>query len=464
MSRYTRTKPVEAIVGERVIITIKRIGINGEGIGYLRHKIIFIPGVLPGEVVSATITAVAPKFLRGEMTHIEKPNKDRVQPADKNFGKVGGLELNHLAYPAQVAFKDDVLRQSLEKFAPRDYKDYQIKPGIGMANPTHYRHKAQFPLAVEKGGKIIAGMYAPGTHDLISITHSITQSPRTMQTINALVEILNALHMPIYDLQQHRQGLRTLVVRESASTEDLQVTFVSSVEDFRDRDRLVAAVKATMPAVTSVMENVNPDDTSLIWGPKTIHLAGASTITEELRGNKFVLSPEAFFQLNPVQTEELYAIALRALNLDKDDRLIDAYAGVGTLGLTAAKHVAAVRGMETIAAAVHDAQRNAEINGITNAVYEVGKAENVIPRWRKEGFTPTALIVDPPRTGLDVALRKTIVQERPPKFVYISCNPSTLARDLVTLTEAYDVDWLQSIDMFPQTARCECVVKLSLRK
>ncbi|HAY52963.1 MAG TPA: 23S rRNA (uracil-5-)-methyltransferase RumA, partial [Lactobacillus sp.] len=124
----------------------------------------------------------------------------------------------------------------------------------------------------------------------------------------------------------------------------------------------------------------------------------------------------------------------------------------------------AVRGTDTIAAAVPDAQRNAEINGITNAVYEVGKDENVLPRWRKEGFTPTALIVDPPRTGLDVALRKTIVQERPPKFVYISCNPSTLARDLVTLTEAYDVDWLQSIDMFPQTARCECVVKLSLRK
>jgi 23S rRNA (uracil-5-)-methyltransferase RumA len=152
------------------------------------------------------------------------------------------------------------------------------------------------------------------------------------------------------------------------------------------------------------------------------------------------------------------------LALSKDDKLIDAYAGVGTLGLSAARHVAEVRGMEVIPAAVRDAQHNAEINGITNAHYTVGKAEAVIPRWHKEGFIPTALIVDPPRTGLDIALRKTIIQEKPAKFVYISCNPSTLARDLITLTEAYDVDWLQSIDMFPETARCECIVKLSLRK
>lgn len=462
----TRTRHqsgVDATVGERVIITIKRLGINGEGIGYLRHKIIFIPGVLPGEVVSATISNVAPSFLRGVMTHVEKPSPDRVQPSDPNYGQVGGLELNHLAYPAQVRFKDDVLRQALAKFAPRDYKDYQIKPGIGMANPTHYRYKAQFPLAVQHG-QVVAGMYAPGTHDLIPITDSITQSKRTMQTINELVKLLNALHIPIYDLAHHQQGLRTLVVRESATTPEVQVTLISSVENFPGRDLLRDGIRKTMPRVTSLMENTNPNDTSLIWGPNTIHLAGEKTITEILRGHKFVLSPEAFFQLNPVQTEQLYAIALRALDLQADDRLIDAYAGVGTLGLTAAPHVAEVRGMETISAAVRDAQYNAKINGITNAQYETGKAEVIIPRWRANGWTPTALIVDPPRTGLDSALRRTIVQERPAKFVYISCNPSTLARDLVTLTEAYNVDWIQSIDMFPQTARCEAVVQLSLRK
>ncbi|KRL13362.1 MAG: 23S rRNA (uracil(1939)-C(5))-methyltransferase RlmD [Schleiferilactobacillus perolens] len=464
MSRYSRTTaPVDVSVGERVIITIKRLGINGEGIGYFRHKIIFIPGVLPGEVASVTVTEVAPKFLRGVMTHIEKPSRDRVQPTDPNYGKVGGVELNHMAYAAQVAFKDDVLRQSLEKFAPRDYKDYKIKPGIGMTNHTHYRHKAQFPLAV-KNGRIIAGMYAPGTHDLVSITDSITQTKRTMQAINQLVKILNAIDAPIYDFKRHQEGLRTLVVRESASTDDLQVTLISSQENFHGRDLLRDAIRRTMPQVTSLMENVNFQDTSLLWGPNTIHLSGESTITEKLRGNKYVLSPEAFFQLNPVQTEQLYNIALRALALSKDDKLIDAYAGVGTLGLSAARHVAEVRGMEVIPAAVRDAQHNAEINGITNAHYTVGKAEAVIPRWHKEGFIPTALIVDPPRTGLDIALRKTIIQEKPAKFVYISCNPSTLARDLVTLTEAYDVDWLQSIDMFPETARCECIVKLSLRK
>ncbi|MDT3392758.1 MAG: 23S rRNA (uracil(1939)-C(5))-methyltransferase RlmD, partial [Bacillota bacterium] len=218
-----------------------------------------------------------------------------------------------------------------------------------------------------------------------------------------------------------------------------------------------------MPQITSIMQNLNQGRTSLIWGEETFNLAGDDYITETLSGLTFKLSARAFFQLNPAQTAKMYALAREALQLAPHESLVDAYCGVGTIGLSLADTASEVRGMDIVPAAIADAQENANLNHIDNAKYEVGKAEELLPQWLAAGFAPDALVVDPPRTGLDQALLHAILDSRPQKFVYISCNPSTLARDLVRLSEVYAVDYIQSIDMFPQTARVEAVVRLEKR-
>ena len=218
-----------------------------------------------------------------------------------------------------------------------------------------------------------------------------------------------------------------------------------------------------LPEVKSVEQNVNPGDTPLVWGEQTIHLAGQEYITESLMGLDFHLSARSFLQLNPAQTETLYEQAAKAMDLGPDDVLVDAYAGIGTIGLSLASRVKSVRGMEVIPEAVADANSNAKLNDIQNASYEVGTAEEVMPRWQAEGFRFNALVVDPPRTGLDEALIEQILKAKPAKFAYVSCNMSTMAKNLARLSSVYRVDWIQPVDMMPQTPRCEAVVKLSRR-
>lgn len=225
---------------------------------------------------------------------------------------------------------------------------------------------------------------------------------------------------------------------------------------------MLTEIKQLLPEVVSVMQNINPQKTSLIWGEETQLLMGKESITERLGDVSFELSARAFFQMNPLQTKVLYDEVKKALELSPNETLVDAYCGVGTIGLYVGKEAKEIRGMDIVAEAVADAKINAKKAG-RNAIYTTGKAETVILKWLKEGFSFDALVVDPPRTGLDEALIKAILKNRPAKFVYVSCNPSTLARDLVALTKAYRVEYIRSVDMFPQTARVEAVVKLVRR-
>ncbi len=312
-------------------------------------------------------------------------------------------------------------------------------------------------------GKVAAGLYQPNSHTLVDMETCAVQMPRTMETVRAVTKMIEDLQIPVYD-EKHNSGIiKTLVVRESWSTGEVQLTFITNSAKLPHKRELLERIEKELPAVVSVMQNVNPGDTPLVWGDKMIHLAGKDSILESLMGLDFKLSARSFLQLNPEQTEVLYEEASKALELDKDDTLIDAYAGIGTIGLSLASRVKAVRGMEIIPEAVADANENAKLNNIANAKYEVGKAEEVLPRWQKEGLNFDALVVDPPRTGLDDQLIQQILKVKPRKFAYVSCGMASLARNLRRLTSVYHVDYIQPIDMMPQTARCEVVVKLSLR-
>ncbi|MBS0948811.1 23S rRNA (uracil(1939)-C(5))-methyltransferase RlmD [Weissella minor] len=456
--RNKASQDVQVEVGDKLLITIKRLGINGEGIGYYKRKITFIPNAFPGEIVDVVVTQVSPKFIEARIKKIKKKSPDRVVPKDNQ--EVGGAELGHLRYDAQLEFKEDVIRQALEKYRPRGYEDIDLRPTIGMENPEGYRNKAQFPVR-QQGDHLAVGMYKRQSHELVDLPEISTQNPETLKVVRKVRDLLEELEIPVYDEKRNSGIVKTLIARVSESSGEVQLTLVTNSTKLPKSRQLIARINEELPEVVSVHQNINSGKTSLVWGDTTKHLWGSEYITETINGKQFMLSPRAFLQLNPKQTARLYQEAIEALDLTHADKLIDAYSGVGTIGLSLADQAGEVRGMDTVPEAVDDANENAEANGIENADYYIGEAEALIPEWAHQGWVADALVVDPPRTGLGDELRATILKTKPNKFVYISCNASTLARDLVDLSKFYYVDYIQSIDMFPQTARWEGIVKFT---
>lgn len=446
--------------GQNISLKIKRLGINGEGIGYYKKTIVFVPGALPKEDISVKITKVAPRFVEGELTKINKSAPERVIPPCPVYETCGGCQLQHLAYPSQLVFKKDLLKQALTKFKPKNFEKYQLLPTIGMKNPWNYRNKAQFQLR-KIDGEIEAGLYQADSHHLVPITNCLVQQPATTKVMNTLVELLNKYQLPIYNERKNSGIFRTLMVRVGIKTKEVQVVFITQSAKFPQKRALIDEINQLLPEVVSIMQNVQNKRTSIVMGDETNHVWGKESIEEKINEVTFDLSPRAFFQLNPEQTEVLYNQAIKALDVKANETVVDAYCGVGTIGLSIAKQAKEVRGMDIISAAIEDAKMNAERLGVTNTHYEVGTAEELLPKWLQSGFKPDAIIVDPPRTGLDPKLLKAILKQPPKKMVYISCNVSTLAKDLVDLAKVFDVKYLQSVDMFPQTARCEVVVKLT---
>lgn len=456
LTKFTKNKTKD------VIVTIKRLGINGEGIGYYKKKIIFIPGALPGEVVVAKITKSYPHYLEGELVRVKEKSPDRV-PFPKGVDpRTGGLELANLAYPKQLEFKQHLMLDALRKYHPRNYQKIKVKKTLPAPQEWNYRNKAQYQIEFNKN-KTKLGLYAPNSHNLIDLPEMPTQSIATQKTEREIKKLISKFHVPIANFRHKAEGIKTVVVRESFSTKEIQVTLITIGKKIKN---LVPLAKEIMklPNVVSVFQNETQWNNPQVWGNKTTRLLGKNTITEEILGKKFKLSPRAFFQLNPEQTTNLYSEALKYLDLTPDQTLIDAYSGVGTLGILASDRAHQVIGIESIPEAVADSQTNTSLNHVKNTEYIQGNVEKLLPQLRKEGINIDAVIVDPPRTGLNKKLIKTLLEVKPETFVYISCNPSTLAKDLVLLSEAYDVRVIKPIDMMPQTPRWEGVAKLVLRK
>ncbi|HGI4391413.1 TPA: 23S rRNA (uracil(1939)-C(5))-methyltransferase RlmD [Streptococcus agalactiae] len=451
---------MNVVLKQRIPLKIKRMGINGEGIGFYKKTLIFVPGALKGEEVFCQISSVRRNFAEAKLLKINKKSKNRVEPPCSIYKECGGCQIMHLQYDKQLEFKTDVIRQALMKFKPEGYENYEIRKTIGMSEPEHYRAKLQFQVR-SFGGNVKAGLYAQGTHRLIDIKDCLVQDSLTQEMINRVAELLGKYKLPIYN-ERKIAGVRTVMIRRAQASGEIQLIFITSKR--LDFDDVVIELVREFPELKTVAVNINASKTSDIYGQITEVIWGQESINEEVLDYGFSLSPRAFYQLNPKQTQILYSEAVKALDVKEDDDLIDAYCGVGTIGLAFAGKVKSVRGMDIIPEAIQDAKENALYMGFTNTHYEAGKAEDIIPRWYSEGFRANALIVDPPRTGLDDKLLNTILKMPPEKMVYVSCNTSTLARDLVTLTKVYHVHYIQSVDMFPHTARTEAVVKLQRKE
>jgi 23S rRNA (uracil1939-C5)-methyltransferase len=443
-------------------LTIKRLGINGEGVGYFKRQVVFVPGALPGEEVVVEATKVQPKFAEGRIKKIRKKSPYRVKPPCPVYEECGGCQLQHLRYDQQLKEKRDIVIQSLERHTKLNIKDLEIRETIGMEDPWNYRNKSQFQVG-SRDGKVLAGLYGINSHKLVNIQQCVVQHPLTNKATETVKRILQDLNISIYNEKSRKGIVRTIVSRVGIQSGELQVVLITSQQELPKKDLLIQKMKAELPEVKSLVQNINGEKTSLIFGDKTITLEGNDFIQETLGDLQFELSARTFFQLNPEQTIRLYNEVKDAAGLTGTEKVVDAYCGVGTIGLWVADKAGEIRGMDVIRESIDDAKTNAARHGIKHAQYVVGKAEVIMPKWVKEGWRPDVVIVDPPRTGLDQQLLKTILQVKPKKVVYVSCNPSTLAKDIAVLSPKYKVDYMQPVDMFPQTSHIECVTKLTLK-
>lgn len=431
---------------------------EGQGVAKLDGFPIFVPGGLPGESAQIKILNVKKNYGYGKLIEIKEKSPYRVEIPKEDMHKYGGCQLHHMSYEGQLQFKQNLVEQTLTRIGK--LQDVNIHPIIGMEQPFHYRNKAQVPVG-EGNGRLITGFYKPRTHEIIDTDESVIHMEAINDAIKIVKEICSELGVTAYNEEAHTGVLRHIMARFGRKTDELMIVLITRTEKLPHREEIVGKIVAALPNVKSIVHNVNPKRTNVILGEKTQVLWGQDVIYDYIGNVKFAISPRSFYQVNPVQTKVLYDKALAYAGLTGEEIVFDAYCGIGTISLFLAQQAKKVYGVEVVPDAINDAKKNADLNGITNVEFTVGEAETVIPNWAKEGIHADVIVVDPPRKGCDAALLKTIIEMKPKRVVYVSCNPATLARDLGILeTGGYQTLEVQPVDMFPMTMHVECCALL----
>ena len=431
---------------------------EGQGVAKLDGFPIFVPGGLPGESAQIKILNVKKNYGYGKLIEIKEKSPYRVEIPKEDMHKYGGCQLHHMSYEGQLQFKQNLVEQTLTRIGK--LQDVNIHPIIGMEQPFHYRNKAQVPVG-ERNGRLITGFYKPRTHEIIDTDESVIHMEAINDAIKIVKEICSELGVTAYNEEAHTGVLRHIMARFGRKTDELMIVLITRTEKLPHRKEIVEKIVAALPNVKSVVHNVNPKRTNVILGEKTQVLWGQNVIYDYIGNVKFAISPRSFYQVNPVQTQVLYDKALAYAGLTGEEIVFDAYCGIGTISLFLAQQAKKVYGVEVVPDAINDAKKNADLNGNTNVEFSVGEAETVIPNWAEEGIHADVIVVDPPRKGCDAALLKTIIEMKPKRVVYVSCNPATLARDLGILeADDYQTVEVQPVDMFPMTMHVECCVLL----
>lgn len=447
-------------VGQQMTLTIKSLGINGEGIGYYKRKIVFVEKALPGEVVHAEVTDVKETYAVARLVRVVERSPARVEPPCPVYEECGGCSLQHMDYQAQLASKRELVIESLRKYARLE--NPPVAETIGMENPWGYRNKAQFQVG-RQNGRLVAGLYQTGSHRLVDLESCRVQHEATNEIVRTARQVMEELGIPAYDERKRTGVIRTIVARAAFATGETQLTLVTATEEIPRVKELILELRTRLPRLVSIVQNVNRKKTSRVFGDTTRQLWGRPSIAEQLGELSFDLSARAFFQLNPEQTRKLYEEVKKAAGLTGSELVLDLYCGTGTIALWLAPYAREVRGIELIPEAVEDARRNAEKNGAANATFHVGRAEVLMPKWARQGVKPDVVVVDPPRTGLDDALIRSLLEVQPQRIVYVSCNPSTLGKDVAKLLARYELVSAQPVDMFPHTSHVESVTLLTLK-
>lgn len=431
---------------------------EGQGVAKIDGFPVFVPGGLPGESAQIKILNVKKNYGYGKLIEIREKSPYRVEIPKEDMHKYGGCQLHHMSYEGQLQFKQNLVEQTLTRIGK--LQDVNIHPIIGMEQPFHYRNKAQVPVG-ERNGRLITGFYKPRTHEIIDTDESVIHMEAINDAIKIVKEICSELGVTAYNEEAHTGVLRHIMARFGRKTDELMIVLITRTEKLPHRKEIVEKIVAALPNVKSVVHNVNPKRTNVILGEKTQVLWGQNVIYDYIGNVKFAISPRSFYQVNPVQTQVLYDKALAYAGLTGEEIVFDAYCGIGTISLFLAQQAKKVYGVEVVPDAINDAKKNADLNGNTNVEFSVGEAEVVIPNWAEEGIHADVIVVDPPRKGCDAALLKTIIEMKPKRVVYVSCNPATLARDLGILeADDYQTVEVQPVDMFPMTMHVECCALL----
>ncbi|EQA3593134.1 23S rRNA (uracil(1939)-C(5))-methyltransferase RlmD [Enterococcus hirae] len=443
---------------ERYTLDIIDLSYEGMGVAKIDGYPLFIENALPGERVEVLVVKVGNKFGYGKVEKWLTESPDRQPLKDNRLLRTGIAPLAHLNYEQQLLFKQKQVENVMSKIAKMPEVD--ILPTIPMENPVGYRNKAQIPVR-RMDGRLATGFYKKNSHELVEIEDYYIQDPAIDEAIKRVRDILQRFQVRGYNEAKNEGQIRHIIIRRGHYSHEMMVVLVTRKEKFFKGKEIASIIHEELPEVVSVIQNINEEKTNVILGDKEKVLYGRSYIEDQLLGKTYRISSKSFYQVNTEQTEKLYQTAIEFAALQKEDTVIDAYSGIGTIGLSLADKVKEVYGMELVPEAIEDAQFNALTNKIENAHYEVGKAETVMKKWQDKGVKPSVIVVDPPRKGLDARFIASAIDMAPAKLVYISCNPATFARDAKLFAESgYEVKKVQPVDLFPQTHHVELVALL----
>ena len=446
-----------------VTLEIEDCGIDGEGIGKADGFTVFVKDAVIGDTVTAKIIKAKKNYGYGRLMEVLKPSPYRVEPKCEFARQCGGCQLQALSYDQQLVFKTNKVKGHLERIG--GFTDIPMEPIIGMDELFHYRNKAQFPVGRNKEGKIVTGFYAGRTHNIIENRDCALGVAENKEVLDRVIA-----HMEKYEIEPYNEAtgkglVRHVLIRYGYFTKEVMVCLILNGNKIPKEELLVKSL-CEIPGMTSITINVNKKHSNVILGEEIRLLWGQEYITDRIGDISYQISPLSFYQVNPMQTQKLYAKALEYADLHGEETVWDLYCGIGTISLFLAQKAKFVRGVEIVPAAIENAKENAKLNGLENTEFFVGKAEEVLPReYKKNGVYADVIVVDPPRKGCDETLLETMVEMNPDRIVYVSCDSATLARDLKYLCErGYELRKVCPVDQFGMTVHVETVVLLSQQK
>lgn len=443
-------------------LSIEEIGSDGEGIGKIDGYPFFVKDTVPGDVVKIKAIKVKKTYGYGRVEEIISSSPNRVEAKCPVARPCGGCNFQHYSYKKQLEYKQNKVKNCLERIGGLLGIEEKMSPIIGMEEPWYYRNKAQFPVGINKEGQIITGFYAGRTHSIIEQNHCYIQAKVNEQILKIVTDFLNEYQITTYDETTGKGLVRHILTRVGFTTKEIMVCLVLNGTKLPYWEKLVEELRQ-IDGMTSICINCNMERTNKILGQKVKTLWGKDKIVDSIGNIQYEISPLSFYQVNPIQTKVLYETALQYADLEGEETVWDLYCGIGTISLFLAQKAKKVYGVEIIEEAIYDARKNAALNQMDNVEFFVGKAEEVLPKqYEKTKEYADVLVVDPPRKGCDKELLETMIMMQPKKIVYVSCDPATLARDVKILCESgYEVEKVQAVDMFPQTVHVETVIMMT---
>ena len=446
---------------EEYIVDIIDNGYQGEGIAKVDGFTVFVPNAIKGEKVKILILKVTTSHAFAKILEIIEKSDARCDIDCGSYKRCGGCNLRHLKYERTLELK----RETVQNLINKNLKEKtQAEDTVGMENPFYYRNKAQYPVGTNKEGKAVFGVFANRTHEIIKFDECKIQTKESAEIARFIVDFMNENKISAYDEETGKGLLRHIIVKYGMKTDEVMCVLVVTSEKFPNEDKLKERLIERFSNIKTIVKNINKKNTNVILGNKNIVLYGSGYIQDKLGEYTFNISANSFYQVNPIQTEKLYNLAIKGAELSKDDIVFDLYCGIGTIGIFASKYTKKVYGIEIVPQAIEDAKENARINNIENIEFFAGDVEKLLQDLIfDKKIKPDVVFVDPPRRGLDENTVNNLLKIEPHKIVYISCNPATLMRDLKAMEEKYNITKVTPVDLFPYTSHVESVAVLWIK-